>query len=346
MISIAAQAADHRAANREYVVLAVLRQHRNALTGLTIVFAAFAIPLVVTGILARAGHLGADSWIESKYAGVNILPFLAGTFLGAPLVASDFETGAFRFTMTQGLSFRRQVAVKLLVIGGVLAVAAALLGGLSMWALAPNVHVAPRSYTALSHWSPAYFNISALMLPAWALLGFGIGVLAGAVIRRAGAAIAVTIVAVGIVTGVMSSYAARTPGGLYHETLTVNLVAVRDDAAPFGRITWSSDWPRHVTAKLYRMPGPPGSYMVATWLAGPHGRLTPREDRQLNNIPYAVLRNVTKSWAWVTRRHITAWFGYQPASRYWLFQSAYTAILLTFAAAAGCTAVWVAGRRR
>lgn len=347
MTATATQAADQRAPDHGSVVLAALRQHRTALAGVLIVFAAFAIPLVVTGIQARAGQLGADSWIESKYVGVNILPFLTGAFLGAPLIASDFETRAFRFSMTQGLSIRRQVAVKLLVIGGLLAAGAALLGGLSMWALAPNLHAAPHTYTALSHWSPAYFNITALMLPMWALLGFSLGVLAGALIKRAGAAIAVTIVAVGIVTGATSSYAARIPGGLYNETLTVNPVAARDAVAPFGRITWFSDWPRQVTAKLNRMPGPPGSYTVANWLAGPHGRLTPsRAGALMNRIPFAVLRDLARSRAWVARRHITAWSGYQPAGRYWLFQSLFAAILLAFTSAAGCASVWLAGRRR
>ena len=41
----------------------------------------------------------------------------------------------------------------------------------------------------------------------------------------------------------------------------------------------------------------------------------------------------------MARRHITAWFSYQPASRYWLFQGAFAAILLAFTAAAGFAAV-------
>ena len=44
----------------------------------------------------------------------------------------------------------------------------------------------------------------------------------------------------------------------------------------------------------------------------------------------------------MARRHVTAWFSYQPAGRYWLFQSLFAAILLAFTAAAGCAAVWLA----
>jgi len=346
MTAIAARGADHRTRNGEHVARAVLRQHRSALIGLAFVFAAFAIPLVVTGIRARAGQPGADSWIESKYVGVNIVPFLAGALLGAPLVAGDFETGAFRFSMTQGLSIRRQVAAKLVVLGGLMAAAAALLGGLSMWASAPGVHAAPRMYWALSRWSPAYFNVTALMLPMWALLGFSLGVLIGTLIKRAGAAIPVTIVAVGIATAGISSFAAKAPGGLYNEMMKVHPVVVRDDAAPFGHITWNSNWPRRVTAKLYRMPGPPGSYEVSDWLAGPGGMPLSLDawDRLMSGVPN--FASLARTRAWVARRHVTAWFGYQPAGRYWLFQSLWAAILLAFTAAAGCASVWLAGRRR
>jgi hypothetical protein len=66
----------------------------------------------------------------------------------------------------------------------------------------------------------------------------------------------------------------------------------------------------------------------------------------LNHLPAAVPESLAKSRAWVARRHITAWSGYQPASRYWLFQSVIAMILLAFTGVAAFTAVWLAGRRR
>jgi hypothetical protein len=48
---------------------------------------------------------------------------------------------------------------------------------------------------------------------------------------------------------------------------------------------------------------------------------------------------------WMARRHVTAWFSYQPAGRYWLFQCAFAAILLAFTTAAGFAAVRLAGQR-
>ncbi|MGN6792213.1 MAG: hypothetical protein ACTHJW_07455 [Streptosporangiaceae bacterium] len=372
MTTIAAAAADPQSAlpGRENLARATLRQHRIAIAGMLAAFAAVAVPLVVTGIqthLAYARYLqhhcltarlplchpvllnqmGADSWVLSKVTGIAVLPVLTGVFLGAPLVARDFETGAFRFSLTQGLSIRRQVAVKLLVLGALVAAAAAVLGTLSMWDMAPHHHIAPGNDTGLSYWWPVYFNITALTLPAWALLDFSLGVLAGVAVRRVVPAMAVTLAAAAVVAVAGSGYATWGPEGLYSTILQVNPVAARDAGAPFGHLMWNTTWPAPVTARLSQVPGPPGSFWVAYWLEGPKGRLTPaRAGALLNQVPPDVQARYAASKEWMARRHVTAWFSYQPASRYWLFQSVLAAILLAFTAAAGFTAVRLAGRRR
>ncbi len=105
-------------------------------------------------------------------------------FVGAPLVAHDFETGAYRFGLAQGVSWRRQVVAKLLVIGAIVLIGSCLLGLLTMWCLAPFHRIALGYDTGISYWQPDYFNITAVTLPAWALLDFCLGVLAGALIKR------------------------------------------------------------------------------------------------------------------------------------------------------------------
>jgi hypothetical protein len=239
MTTTTASAAARRPAwpGRENLLGATLRQHRLAVVGLLAVFAVAAIPLVVTGIqthLAYAKYLqhhcltarlplchpvllnqmGADSWVLSRFTGLAVLPVLAGVFLGAPLVARDFETGASRFSLTQGISIRRQVAFKLLVLGALVAAAAAVLGALAMWDMAPHHHIAPGNDTGLSYWWPVYFNITALTLPAWALLDFSLGVLAGVAIKRVVPAIAATLVGAACVALAGSGYAAWGPQGI------------------------------------------------------------------------------------------------------------------------------------
>jgi hypothetical protein len=345
---------------------AIWRQHRAAIAGLLIVFAAFALRLIVTGtqthlaydryvqhgyLTARLplcqpllGQISADSLVFAKYTGVAVFPGLVGVFLGAPLVAREFETRAFRFSLTQEPSARRQLALKLLFLGAAVVVASALLGVLSMWDMAPHEHIARIGYAGLSYWSPVYFNSTVLTFPAWALLDLSLGVLAGVAIKRVVAAMAVTIVAIACVAAAGTSYAARHPGGLYSNLLRT----MRDGSAPFGHTMSSGFWPRTVTNGLLRPPGPPGSIQVTSWLTGPGGRrLSPRATGSLlNKVPEPVMRSVARSRAWVATRHLSFWIGYQPASRYWLFQGAVAAILLALAAMASFIAVWLIGRRR
>jgi ABC-type transport system involved in multi-copper enzyme maturation permease subunit len=134
-----------------------VRQHRLVLTGLAIVFAGFALRLALTGIPLHATYgqylsqhcvtqrhsacgrlLNAmgGSWITS-FAGLAVLPGLIGVFVGAPLVAHDFETGSYRFGFAQSVSWRRQLVAKLLVIGAIVLIGSSLLGLLTMWCLAP-----------------------------------------------------------------------------------------------------------------------------------------------------------------------------------------------------------------
>jgi hypothetical protein len=372
MTALSAPVADRdvNSSGRPDLAWTIWRQHRAAIAGLLIVFAAFALRLIVTGIqthLAYASYLqhhcltvrlppcspellnqiNADSWVFAKYTGIAVLPGLVGLFLGAPLVAREFETGAFRFSLTQGLSVRRQLALKLLFLGAAVVVASALLGALSMWDMAPHEHIARSGYAELSYWSPVYFNSTVLMLPAWAFLDFSLGALAGIAIKRVVPAMAVTMVAIACTAAAGTSYAARHPGGLYSNLLRVEPVAMHDGSAPFGHTMSSGFWPRTVTNGLRRPPGPPGSIQVTSWLTGPDGgRLSPRAAGSLlNKIPEPVMRSVARSRVWVATRHIRFWIGYQPASRYWLFQGAIAAILLALAGAAGFTAVRLIGRR-
>ena len=193
-----------------------VRQHRLALIGLAIVFAGFGLRLVLTGIPLHAtyaqylsnhclterhpacGRLLNEmdaSWVM-RYGGMAVLPGLIGVFIGAPLVARDFETGAYRFGLAQGVSWRRQLVAKLLVIGAIVLIGSCLLGLLTMWCLAPFHRIALGYDTGISYWEPDYFNITAVTLPAWALLDFCLGVLAGALIKRSVPAMAVTLAGV------------------------------------------------------------------------------------------------------------------------------------------------------
>jgi len=52
----------------------------------------------------------------------------SGRLVGASLMARDYETAAYRFGWSQGVSWRRQLAAKLLVTGAIVLVGSFLLG--------------------------------------------------------------------------------------------------------------------------------------------------------------------------------------------------------------------------
>lgn len=357
--------------SRAGLARATWRQNRTAIAGPLIVFAGVAVALIVTGMQTHRGYaiynqhhciitrlpmchqivigpMNASTWVLAKITGIAVLPVLAGIFLGAPLVSREFETGAFRFSQAQGVSFRRQLAWRLLVIGAVLAVASAVLGALTMWDVAPYEHIAVGRYTGLSYWWPVYFNSTVLMLPVWVLFDFSLGVLAGVVVKRLLPAMAGTLVAAAVAAACATGYASWSPAGLYGNMLRISAITMRDGPSPFGRITYNSKWPQAVIGPASYPPYPPGSVQVTSWLAGPYGRpLSPDAEWNLfNSIPDSVFRSLARTRAWVGARHITAWISYQPADRYWIFQVVSAAIVLALAAAAACTAVWLAGRRR
>jgi hypothetical protein len=150
------------------------------------------------------------------------------------------------------------------------------------------------------------------------------------------------------------------PGGWLTEHL-VYIAPAKMPAAPLiwfrgdftsvtlsGHITGS-----HPSAPVYRSlacpsdwPGPHASLQVTCWLTRAGRRLSDRAAQaEINRIPKAVLYR-TGDQAWLSAQHVSYWIGYQPASRYWLFQGLFAAILLALAAMAGLIAVRLVGRRR
>ena len=107
-----------------------------------------------------------------------------------------------------------------------------------------------------------------------------------------------------------------------------------------GKVTEVSNYPDG-------WPGPHGSWQVTGWFTGPGGRRLSGQAAQsmLNRIPVPVATTPARLRTWLASRDIAYWIGYQPASRYWLFQAAAAVILVTLAAAAGFAGVGLASRR-
>lgn len=114
-------------------------------------------------------------------------PVLAGLFLGAPMVASEFEAGTARFGWVQSITRARWLWVK----AGWLLLAAAAWGGVlaaltTWWAGPTNAEHGSQFY-------PGRFDIVDLTPVAYAVFGMALGICAGALIRRTVPAMAVTL---------------------------------------------------------------------------------------------------------------------------------------------------------
>lgn len=338
----------------------IWRQHRMALAGAGILLGLCALPLAVTGLrlrsaaaaLARSGCQASGALVTSRcgelqgnlyHAGYPLansvplvaialaaVPALIGMFTGAPLLAREYETGAFRFAWTQAAGRIRWVSAKLVLLGVTLGVAATAFGALAGWWLAT---VDTNLQAGNSPWQPAQFGLTVICYAGWALLAFALGAFLGGAIRRTVPAMAATAAA----------YAVLAIGAYWKVTAWLTALS------PVSRATSvMAEAPFHSpVGNIVPLPGagvasaPAGSWPLQVWLAGPGGQ------RLSVDSPRVSLWNLKESAEnpWLAAHHLTLWLSYQPAGRFWLFQSAEGGACLLLALLLGAATVWMAARR-
>ena len=119
---------------------------------------------------------------------VLVVPVLIGMFWGAPLVARELETGTFRLAWTQSVSRLRWVLVKLGLVGLASAVVGGLLSLMVTWWFSPIDKVSANRF------SSAAFGMHGFVPAGYALFAFALGATAGVLFRRTLPAMAVTLV--------------------------------------------------------------------------------------------------------------------------------------------------------
>ena len=133
------------------------RQHRTALIGAFALIGALALCLLIVGLqlhhayaAATACHPASSAACTALVANFNgignflsngglflVVPPLIGAFVGAPILAREFEAGTFRYAWTQGFGRWRWTLAKLVALGVVVAVASAALSVLASWYYQP-----------------------------------------------------------------------------------------------------------------------------------------------------------------------------------------------------------------
>ena len=133
------------------------RQHRTALIGVVALTGALALCLLIVGLqlhhayaAAIACHPANSAACTATVAHFNgignfltngllflVVPPLIGAFVGAPLLAREFEAGTFRYAWSQGFGRWRWTLAKLVALGVVVAVASGTLSVLASWYYRP-----------------------------------------------------------------------------------------------------------------------------------------------------------------------------------------------------------------
>jgi hypothetical protein len=256
-----------------------------------------------------------------------VLPALIGIFWGAPLMARELETGTYRLVWTQSVTRSRWLAVKLGLVGGASAVAAGLLSWAVTWWSTPVDRV---TLERLS--SPLIFSERGLVPLGYAAFAFAVGVVLGLLLRRTVPAMAATLA---IFVGARLGFSQWLRP---HLLAPVHITVPLTGAAVRGVFISTSTGPLTVIVNAPRA----GDWMVSS--SNQHalntaGKLVYGLGDKLRNVPPSAFR------AYLAKLDLHVSLAYQPASRFWSFQIAETAIFLAAALILVAFCFWWVRRR-
>ncbi len=195
----------------------IWRHHRVALAGVVAFLGALAVWLWITGLQLHREYAAAaacrpagsanctnlaiifestNSFLKGGFV-LQPVPALIGAFIGPVVLARELETGTFRYAWTQAFGRRRWAVAKLVALGAAVAALAGAFSVLLSWYYQPYVAAqnAPNVAAGASPLSAGLFDLRGVAFPAWTLVAFSIGVLAGMLIRRIVPAIVATLAA-------------------------------------------------------------------------------------------------------------------------------------------------------
>jgi len=323
------------------------RQHRFALAGVAVLLGALAVWLWIIGrplhhayaaaIACRPAGSAACGNLVGLFNGTNdriagattpgglflqLVPVLIGAFAGVPVLAREMETGTFRYAWTQGFGRWRWALAKLGLLGAVLAAATGAVGLLVSWYYQP--YFAPgnqaRSLSEMSPF-PTLFSLRGVAFPAWTLVAFTIGALAGMLIRRILPAIIATLAAyagLAVATAVFLREHYLTPLRTSNPNVPGTAWIISQWWSKDGRFAFTGLPPDSLLGRYCSaLPAGPGKAGIST-----------------------------QQFAQCLARHgYTQWTSYQPASRFWPVQWIEGGWLLALSALLIATTIWLVRRR-
>ncbi|MGZ4381133.1 MAG: hypothetical protein ACXVZ2_05465 [Gaiellaceae bacterium] len=136
----------------------------------------------------KSAFLSHDKLLQSLLGPLLlVVPALLGIFWGAPLVASELETGTYRLAWTQSVTRARWFTAKLTLVGLASIVVAGLCSLMIMWWAAPVDHVKGSRFAATT------FAARDIVPLGYAAFAFTLGATTGVLLRRTIPAMAVTL---------------------------------------------------------------------------------------------------------------------------------------------------------
>ncbi|TDB69531.1 ABC transporter permease subunit [Micromonospora sp. KC721] len=263
-------------------------------------------------------------WEEHGYASkmlslFNLLPFVIGAFLGAPLLARELETGTWQLAWTQSVPRMRWLAVKLAALGSLAVVLTLALSAVITWYRHP-LDVLDGRFNADA------FDLEGVVPAAYALFAFAFAAAAGVLLRRSlpalAAALAAFLAVRVAVAGALRPYYAPP------ETLA-NPVTAGDTTVDVGG-------PRPSTGNHL-------DWILTTGYSDAAGRrlgLTEvyrmGEDARRSGLDLATHLH---------DRGVSQWVEFHPAERFWTFQLIEAALFLSLTAVLLTVVVWRVRRR-
>jgi len=313
------------------------RQHRPALIGAAVFLGLISVYLLIMGLqmnhayaqVASCKPAGSEACLHLKnsfnrtYWGgggsameaggaqtvsslMLTVPVLLGAFLGAPLLAREFETGTFRFAWTQGCGRVRWAVSKLALL-------AVTVAGVT-WAFTELFTWYYHGFLAdgqVSRLLPLAFGLLGVAFAAWTLAAFALAVFFGALIRRTVPAMAATL----------ATWTVLAIG---------TAVAIR----------------QHYQAPLKTTGNPPNdAWVLGSYATGPHGQLSVNQLYQQAPASVLNSHDPNAFTNWLAQHHYTLWTSYEPASRFWHFQLIEGGWLLALSVLLLVAAVWMVRRR-
>jgi hypothetical protein len=326
----------------------IWRQHRFALVGVAVLLGALAVYMWIVGsslhnayAAAAACHPvgspacqdavntfnGLDNFLSNGVI-VQVLPVLIGTFVGAPLLAREMETGTFRYTWTQGFGRWRWTLAKLVALGLAVTAAAELFSLVLGWYFQPYFATGNYALTIeeLGPFNSGVFDLDRVTFAGWTLAAFAIGALAGMLIRRVVPAIAATL-------AVYAGLAFAVGGFLREHYLTPLLTTslnLPGSAWVLGQ-WWTKGGVTLSQATMIQVMDP---------IFARHIPAVPSEDVHLFK-----QQALASTMQYLTQHGYTYWTRYQPGSRFWPFQWIEGGWLYALSLLLLAATVWLVRRR-